>query len=156
MDGGSRPPGLHPQGRAQGGAAQPVPPSPAARLQGSAAGARSRPPQGLSPFFQPAAHAISSAIGLATVQPGASQSPSCFPFPGSAWSPRGHKMQDLGFFLPCATPARPRVTGRLEAPPGLAGAALAQGVAEYAGRTCVGRRVVPPVGRGEQTGAGAL
>ncbi|KAJ1149755.1 hypothetical protein NDU88_002560 [Pleurodeles waltl] len=114
MDGGSRPPGLHPRVSAQGGASHLVPSSSAARPQGSAAGARSRPPQGLSPFFQPAAHAISSAIGLASAQPGASRSPSCFHFPGSARSPRGHKMQDLRFlpvFLPCATPARPRVTG---------------------------------------------
>ncbi|KAJ1152820.1 hypothetical protein NDU88_005595 [Pleurodeles waltl] len=112
MDGGSRPPGLHPQGSAQDGAAHLVPSSSAARPQGSAGGAWSRPPQGLSPFFQPAAYAISSAIGLALAQPGASRSPSCFPFPGSAGSPRGHKMQDLHFFfLPCATPARPRVTG---------------------------------------------
>ncbi|KAJ1207233.1 hypothetical protein NDU88_002625 [Pleurodeles waltl] len=73
-----------PQDSAQGGAAHLVPSSSAARPQGSAAGAQSRPPQGLSPFFQPAAHAISSAIGLASAQPGASRSPSCFPFPGSA------------------------------------------------------------------------
>ncbi|KAJ1170768.1 hypothetical protein NDU88_002640 [Pleurodeles waltl] len=46
MDGGSRPPGLHPQGSALGGAAHLVPSSPAARPQGSAAGARSRPPPG--------------------------------------------------------------------------------------------------------------
>ncbi|KAJ1118712.1 hypothetical protein NDU88_006900 [Pleurodeles waltl] len=46
MDGGSRPPGLHPQGSAQGGASHLVPSSSAARPQGSAAGARSRPPPG--------------------------------------------------------------------------------------------------------------
>ncbi|KAJ1117320.1 hypothetical protein NDU88_005520 [Pleurodeles waltl] len=62
------------------------------------------PPEGLSPFFQPAAHAISSAIGLASVQPGASRSPSCFPFPGSAWSPGGHKMQDFVFFFAVRDP----------------------------------------------------
>ncbi|KAJ1119953.1 hypothetical protein NDU88_008136 [Pleurodeles waltl] len=100
-----------PAGQCRGRAAHPVSSSSASRPQGSAAGARSRPPQGLSPFFQPAAHAISSAIGLASAQPGASRSPSCFPFPGSARSPRGHKVQDLRFFPPCATPARPRVTG---------------------------------------------
>ncbi|KAJ1143739.1 hypothetical protein NDU88_010044 [Pleurodeles waltl] len=82
MDGGSRPPGPHPQGSAQGGAAHPVPFSSAARPQGSATGARS--PRDPPPFFQPAAHAISSAIGLASAQPGASRSPSCFPFPGSS------------------------------------------------------------------------
>ncbi|KAJ1136719.1 hypothetical protein NDU88_003134 [Pleurodeles waltl] len=43
--GGPRPPGLHPQVSAQGGAAHLVPSSSAARLQGSAAGARSRPPR---------------------------------------------------------------------------------------------------------------
>ncbi|KAJ1104956.1 hypothetical protein NDU88_002364 [Pleurodeles waltl] len=87
-----------PAGQCIGRAAHLVPSSSAVRPQGSAAGARSRPPQGLSPFFQPAAHAISSAIGLASAQPSASRSPSCFPFPGSARSPRGHKMQDLRFF----------------------------------------------------------
>ncbi|KAJ1179093.1 hypothetical protein NDU88_004329 [Pleurodeles waltl] len=43
--GGPRPPGLHPQVSAQGGAAHLVPSSSAARQQGSAAGARSRPPR---------------------------------------------------------------------------------------------------------------
>ncbi|KAJ1218073.1 hypothetical protein NDU88_005659 [Pleurodeles waltl] len=104
MDGGSRPPGLHPQGSAKGG---PLtwclllrPPGHRDPPPGPGPG----PPQGLSPFFQPAAHAISSAIGLASVQPGASRSPSCFPFPGSAWSPRGHKMQDLVLFFAVLDP----------------------------------------------------
>ncbi|KAJ1104361.1 hypothetical protein NDU88_001773 [Pleurodeles waltl] len=109
--GGSRPPGLHPQVSAQGGAAHLVPSSSAARPQGSAAGARSRPPQGLSPFFQPAAHAISSAIGLASAQSGALRSPSCFLFLGSARSPCGHKMQDLRFFCRARPPRDPGSQG---------------------------------------------
>ncbi|KAJ1116487.1 hypothetical protein NDU88_004698 [Pleurodeles waltl] len=84
MDGGSRPPGLHPRGSAQGGAAHLVPSSSAARPQESIIGARSRPPQGPSPFLQFAAYAISSAIGLASAQPGVSRSPFRFSFPGSA------------------------------------------------------------------------
>ncbi|KAJ1206770.1 hypothetical protein NDU88_002168 [Pleurodeles waltl] len=43
--GGSRPPGLHPRGSAQGGAAHLVSVSSAAWPQGSVVGARSRPPR---------------------------------------------------------------------------------------------------------------
>ncbi|KAJ1194723.1 hypothetical protein NDU88_004009 [Pleurodeles waltl] len=50
-------------------------------------------PQGRSPILQFAAYAIGAAIGLASAQPGASQPPSSFPFPGSAGSPRRRGMQ---------------------------------------------------------------
>ncbi|KAJ1173758.1 hypothetical protein NDU88_005584 [Pleurodeles waltl] len=68
-------------------------------------------PQGLSPVFQPATHVISSAIGLASGPAGRVAIAILFSLPGSARSPRGHRMQGLRFFSACATPARPRVTG---------------------------------------------
>ncbi|KAJ1167505.1 hypothetical protein NDU88_007896 [Pleurodeles waltl] len=45
---------------------------------------------------------------------------------------------------------------RMDAPPGLPVVAFAQCVAMHAGRTHVGRRVIPPVGRSKQTGTCSL
>ncbi|KAJ1154092.1 hypothetical protein NDU88_006848 [Pleurodeles waltl] len=122
MDGGSRPPGLHPQVSAQGGAARLVPFSSAARPQGSAAGARSRPPQGLSPFFQPAAHAISSAIGLASAQPSRARRGRHLVFPSRDRPDfrAGIKCRISGFFCRARPPRDPGSQGcpkrRLSAP----------------------------------------
>ncbi|KAJ1097785.1 hypothetical protein NDU88_002902 [Pleurodeles waltl] len=97
MDGGSQASRPAPAGQCTGRGR-----SPGALLLGrSATGIRRRgpvqAPQGLSPVFQPATHVISSAIGLASARRVAIAI--LFSLPGSARSPRGHRMQGLRFFF---------------------------------------------------------